>query len=206
MAGRKRGTVQVRGKSVSVVIDEGEHPWRRCPTPRCAGSVFTDKVGELACERCGAPLEASVPHRKRVWTSGYKNVTEAKKALTQMLGDIDKGTFIEPSAQTLRSFVEDVWLPGLEVSRLRESTVEMYRRSAMHYVLPRLGSLRLRDVTVARLKPWLDGLKRDGTGARTLEIAYVTCHKILKAAVARRAAGAQPHGQARTSGSVAESG
>ena len=55
MASRKRGSVQVRGKSISVVIDEGEHPWRKCPTLRCSGWVFTSSAGAMACKRCEVP-------------------------------------------------------------------------------------------------------------------------------------------------------
>jgi integrase len=167
------------------VIDVGEQPWRKCPTPRCGGSAFIDSIRELACERCGAPLELPVLQRKRVWTSGFKSKTEANRALTRMLGDADQGMLVEPSSVTLREFVEKTWLPSVESSDLRESTIEMYRRSVKRYVLPNLGQKRLRDVTPARLASWLEELKASGVGDRTVEIAGITCHKVFKSALDR---------------------
>ncbi|MCU1490248.1 MAG: integrase family protein [Acidimicrobiaceae bacterium] len=183
MAGRKRGTVRVRGKSISVVLDLGEHPWRKCPTPRCDGSKFVDSTTELACEQCGAQLDKPVLQRRRSWHSGYKTKGEANTALVAMLGQLDQGTFAAPSSTSVRDFVESTWLPGLDASDLRASTVDMYRRSVKRYVLPHLGSMRLRDVTPARLRMWIDGLKIAGLGDRTVEVAAVTCHKLLKAAM-----------------------
>jgi len=183
MNARKRGSVQVRGNSISVVLDLGEQPWRRCPTARCSGSVFTDSRGPLSCERCGGPLADPVPHRRRVWHSGFRTKAEANRALTRLLGSVDAGSFVEPSAVTLREFVETSWLPSLKAGTLRPSTVEMYQRSATRYVVARLGSVRLRDLTPARLTSWIDALKSEGVGARTVEIAAITAHKILKAAL-----------------------
>ncbi|MGD0984480.1 MAG: tyrosine-type recombinase/integrase [Acidimicrobiales bacterium] len=185
MASRKRGSVQQRGKSISVVIDEGEQPWRRCPTPRCTGSLFTDKAGEMACERCSSPLEPPVMHRRREWHSGFKTKGEANKALVAMLGEADKGIHVEPSTLTVRSYVETQWIRSLETSNLRESTVEMYRRSVKSYILPHLGQLRLRDVTPARVAAWLETLKAAGIGDRTIEVAGITAGKLFKSAFDR---------------------
>jgi integrase len=185
MASRKRGSVRVRGSSISVVLDLGEHPWRKCPTPKCIGSVFTASTKELACERCGELLERPVLQRRREWHSGYRTKGEANKALTAMLGDVDRGVHVEPSALTVREFAEGTWIRSLESGNLRESTVEMYRRSMTHYVLPHLGPFKLRDVTPARLAAWLESLKSAGTGDRTVEIAGITAHKLLKSALDR---------------------
>ena len=184
MAARKPGSIRVRGKSISVVIDLGEQPWRKCPTPRCGGSAFTDTRAELACERCAEPLELPVLQRRRVWHSGFKTRTAAAKALTEMLGSAAKG-IPEPSSLTVRDFVDKTWLQSLASGSLRPSTVEMYKRSVRVYLLPHLGSLKMRDVTPARLTAWLESLKASGVGDRTIEVAGVTCHKLFKSALDR---------------------
>jgi len=182
MASRKRGTVQVRGKSISVVLDLGEQPWRRCPTPRCPGSVFTESRAPMTCERCGSALEPPVMRRRRSWHSGYRTQKEANAALTALLAQVDDGSFAVPTTITLREFVEEQWLPSLHTGNLRPSTVAMYQRAARTHILPILGSIRLRDVTPARLAAWLEGLKAARKGDRTVEIAGVTMHKILASA------------------------
>jgi integrase len=58
----------------------------------------------------------------------------------------------------------------------------MYKRSAKVRVLPHLGNLRLLDVTSRHLVEWTNGLKADGVGARTVQVASVTCHKMFKSA------------------------
>lgn len=183
MASRKRGSVRVRGNSISVVIDMGEAPWRKCSTPRCAGSVFTDNRAELKCQHCGALLALPVLQRRRTWTSGYKTKGEANKALTAILGSVDGGTFAEPSALTLREFVEKHWQPSVETGGLRATTRDLYLHTTRNHILPTLGSIKLRDLTPARLVSWLNDLKAAGIGARTVELAGTTCHKILGAAL-----------------------
>ena len=121
--------------------------------------------------------------RRRKWHSGFAKKADAKEELVRLLNDAQKGVYIEPTKLTVREFVDDQWLPGLERGNLRPGTVEMYRRSVKNRVLPDLGDLRLRDVTPARLSGWLGELKADGVGDRTVEIAYVTAHKLLKSAV-----------------------
>ena len=139
----------------------------------------------MTCSRCGASLEAPVQRRRRVWESGFPTRAAANKRLTELLARSDKGGVVEQSAITLREFVEDQWLPSIKASDLRPSTVEMYERTTRTYLLARIGSLRLRDVTPTRLCAWLDDLKSAGTGVRTVEIAGITAHKILKSALDR---------------------
>ncbi|MDA8296875.1 MAG: site-specific integrase [Actinomycetota bacterium] len=183
MASRKRGSVRVRGKSISVVLDLGEQPWRKCPTSKCTGSVFTERAGDMVCERCGAPLAPPTLQRRRVWHSGYRNKGEANKALTAMLGTVDEGTFAPATALTVRDFIEKHWRPAIESSELRPTTRDLYLRTTTNYVLPHLGSVKLRDLSPARIVVWLTGLKGSGTGARTVELAGTTLHKILSAAL-----------------------
>jgi integrase len=183
MASRKRGSVRVRGNSIAVVIDIGEQSWRKCPKPRCSGSVFTDSTKEMTCERCESPLASAVPQRRRVWHSGFKTKGEANKALTKLMGDLDQGSFAAPTALTLRDFYETQWRPGLETGNLRPTTVDLYTRTARNYILPHLGQLKLRDITPARLVQWLNTLKSAGVGSRTVELAGTTCHKLLASAL-----------------------
>lgn len=183
MAGRKRGTVRVRGESISVVLDLGEQPWRRCP--KCGESIFTDDARpELRCPKCGEVLDAPAMRRHRVWRSGFKNRTTANKALAQMLHDLDEGKSVELSDETVRQFGE-TWLRGLETSDLRPGTVEMYRHSLTAHVLPALGSAKLRDVTPARVVSWIDSLKAASIGTRTIEIAGITAGKLFREALDR---------------------
>jgi integrase len=59
----------------------------------------------------------------------------------------------------------------------------MYERSARRYLLPHLGGHQLRNVRPVQLTAWLSALRAEGIGDRTVEIAGVTAHKLLKAAL-----------------------
>ncbi len=121
--------------------------------------------------------------RQREWHSGFTSLKAAEKERTRLLKSLDDGNHVAPLETTVAEFAEKTWLPGLSASNLRPSTVEMYIRSVTRYVLPHLGQLRLRDVSPIRLKSWLDQLKASGVGDRTAQIAAVTAHKMLKAAL-----------------------
>ncbi|HXY44761.1 MAG TPA: tyrosine-type recombinase/integrase [Acidimicrobiales bacterium] len=121
--------------------------------------------------------------RIRKWHSGYPTRKLAEKARTAFLTELDTGRYVEPSALTVAEFVTKTWLPGLEAGGLRPTTVAMYRRSAERYLLPHLGAVRLRDLSPLRLREWLDELRAAGIGDRTVEVAGVTVHKLLKSAV-----------------------
>jgi integrase len=121
--------------------------------------------------------------RRREWHSGFPTQRAAEKERTRLLKSLDDGTHVRRVDTTVKEFVTTTWLPGLAASSLRPSTVESYHRSAKSYLLPHLGALRLREVTPVCLKSWIDVLKAAGVGDRTVQIAGVTAHKMLKAAV-----------------------
>ncbi len=121
--------------------------------------------------------------RRRQWYSGFATSDAAEVKRTAELGKLDAGTFVKPSELTLSDFIVDSWLPDLAASDLRATTVAMYRRSAEQYLLPHLGQIPMQDLAPVRLKAWLNALKSAGVGARTVQIAYITAHKLLKAAL-----------------------
>jgi len=121
--------------------------------------------------------------RRREWHSGFRSKIAAEKARTELLAGLDAGAHVKPSDLTLREFVVGTWLPGLRAGSLRPTTVEMYSRSARCYLLPPLGRVKLCDLSPIRLKGWLDGLRTEGTGARTVQVAYATAHRALRSAL-----------------------
>jgi integrase len=166
------------------LIDAGQQPRRRCPTPRCPGSQWTERTGEVACTVCAAPLNPPVEERRRTWEGGFKSQKAAKIALADRLSKLDRGAPAQQSNLTVREFAE-TWLRSIETSDLRKSTIAMYERSVRRHILPALGSLKLRDVTPTRLVSWLDELKAKGVGARTVEIDGVSAHKFFADALDR---------------------
>ncbi|CAN5388880.1 site-specific integrase [soil metagenome] len=76
----------------------------------------------------------------------FPTYREARKALTKVVSTVDEGSFIVPSKQTLRDFVEGTWLPEVQ-SQLRPSTLHSYSRNLRLHVLPVLGDRPLQALT-----------------------------------------------------------
>jgi hypothetical protein len=52
--------------------------------------------------------------RRQRWHSGYRNKEDAEKALTKLLGQLDSGTYIARSKQTLDEYLVGDWLPAIK--------------------------------------------------------------------------------------------
>ena len=57
--------------------------------------------------------------RRQKWHSGYGTKREAERAMSELVGALHAGTYLEPSKQTLSEFVTD-WLAAIE-STIRPS-------------------------------------------------------------------------------------
>lgn len=124
---------------------------------------------------------------------GFATAAAAEKHLTKILRDLDTGSYVEPDrkarAQTLAMFVRDDWLPAVKAS-LRSSTLASYSEKLELHVLPRLGMLRLVEVTPDRLNrlyaQLLESGRRDGKGglsAQTVGHVHRALYRCLTDAV-----------------------
>jgi integrase len=125
--------------------------------------------------------------RRQKWHSGYKNKKEAERALTELLGSVQQGTYVEPSRITVAQFLREIWLPDKEAS-LRPSTYQdSYLVNCKAHIIPALGGYRLQALTPAILEAFYRQLLRegraDGKGGlspRTVRHIHGICHKMLK--------------------------
>jgi integrase len=79
--------------------------------------------------------------------------------MTRLLGDAQRGSYVQPDKLTLSEWVEKRWLPSLSV---RESTKHSYARNLRTHVLPRLGSVHLQKITPSDLNTLYRSLSSDG--------------------------------------------
>jgi integrase len=84
-----------------------------------------------------------------------------------MTARADEGETILDAGATLRAYCE-TWITDRAGKRRRESTVREYEYRMSRWVLPKLGSLRLREVTVVDVEDLLDGLVAKGLSAGTV--------------------------------------
>jgi integrase len=124
---------------------------------------------------------------------GFPNARAAEQHLTKVLRDLDTGTYVEPDrkarAQTVAQFVRETWGPAIKVT-VRPSTFAGYLEKLESYVLPRIGSLRLHEITPDKLNRLYAELQehgrvsgRGGLSPKTVRHVHVTLHRVLADAV-----------------------
>lgn len=103
---------------------------------------------------------AGAPRRRTISKGGYRTRRLADTALAEALSAYE-GAPVEPSKMTLGSYVADEWLPAL-VRDLKPSTVKGYDDQMRAYVLPALGSTKLRDLTPSHVVRLYTDLRTNG--------------------------------------------
>jgi integrase len=119
--------------------------------------------------------------------AGFRTRREAEAALADALYELRRGEFVAPDKTTLADFVEE-WLVAVR-AELAESAWDNYRRLLRGYVLPRLGHVRLVDLTPQRIQATyaelLESGKRNGDGLapKSVQQVHKTLHRALADAV-----------------------
>lgn len=128
--------------------------------------------------------------RRQKWHSGYRTKRDAQAALAEFVGNVNTGTYVPRSRQTLAEFVQE-WLAAIAPT-VRPATHYSYARNLRLHVLPYLGSAPLASVDAGTLNQLyarllLAGRKdhNSGAGLSTTSVRYVhtIIHRALKDAV-----------------------
>lgn len=108
-------------------------------------------------------IDTKLPGQRRRQKSkgGYRTKRDALAALNEAQGALQRGLYVEPSKLTVKSFMEDHWLPAVEPG-LRKSTFESYRSTIRVHIAPQLGDMRLQALTPDELNAFYGRLLREG--------------------------------------------
>jgi len=123
-------------------------------------------------------------------TKYAKTQKDCRTWIKAMVAKIDGGLTFEATLMTMERFFE-VWLSGKELSR-RPGTVENYRKVTNSYILPKIGQMRLQDLTPTHITQLYMLLKDEGKGARSIQAVHVILHCALKQAVREGLLGRNP--------------
>ncbi|MED4785247.1 site-specific integrase [Brevibacillus choshinensis] len=94
--------------------------------------------------------------RKRKKQRGFKNKADAEKALTQILNELDRGTFIEPTKMLYGDFLEE-WLRNKQKSVKKQSFTN-YVSIKEAYLLPEFGSIPIQKLNAFMLQRFVNSL------------------------------------------------
>ena len=104
--------------------------------------------------------------------------------LRQMQGQLEQGLNYQGTKTTLAEYLPQ-WLENSRIT-LRENTAYHYALVVRKHILPRIGKLQLKDLTLARVEQFYSQLIQDGIGIRTVRITHNILHKALEKAVRYR--------------------
>ncbi len=127
--------------------------------------------------------------RQQKWHSGYRTKRDAEAALAEMIGNVNKGTYIKKTRQTVDEFVDE-WLAAIEPT-VRPATHYSYARNLRLHVLPYIGSAPMTSVDAGTLNGLYARLlaegRRDteggGLSPRSVRYVHTILHRVFKDAV-----------------------
>lgn len=130
--------------------------------------------------------------RRQKWHSGYRTKREAEAALVELIGSVNKGSYVAPSKQSVEALAAD-WLEAIRPT-VRDSTHYSYSRNLRLHVLPALGGVQAKAVDGGALNGLYSQLLASGNktnrpGAtaglslRTVRYIHTIIHRMFKDAV-----------------------
>lgn len=107
---------------------------------------------------------------------------QAEKLKTEMLAEIDKGTFIKPVNLTVGAFLNQ-WLDGYVRSTVSSKTHKLYSYITRVHLIPAFGSLPLQQLRPQHIQALYADKLQQGLSPRTVQLHHVTLHKALDNAI-----------------------
>jgi hypothetical protein len=99
--------------------------------------------------------------RLRDWHSGFRYRKDAEQKRTELLRQLDTGSYVEPSRVTMGEFLDE-WMEAMRPV-LGENTRSLYGVNIEAHIRPRLGAVRLRDLQASKhLNPFYADLRKNG--------------------------------------------
>jgi integrase len=119
---------------------------------------------------------------KQQWVSVKGAKKDAEKRLSELLHQLDNGTFIKPGKTTLGEYLER-WLKDYCQANLAPTTAQTYQFFVERHIKPTLGSTLLTQLRPEHLQRLYRDKLSGGLGNRSVKYIHTTLHKALKSAV-----------------------
>jgi len=110
------------------------------------------------------------------WEGKFNSRTDAKRRLTSVLAEIDKGTYTRPSSLTFEQFSKE-WLAGRR--QIRGSTESGYGSLIKSQLIPRLGSLTVSHIRFEHIDAAVSGMVEDELAPKTIHNAVMLLRNML---------------------------
>jgi integrase len=119
------------------------------------------------------------PDGRQRWETIGPNKKAAERALAERLAAINGGRYAELKDATFAEFSEK-WLVDYAEPRLKESTLESYRRHFRLHLVPALGKYPLTAISTGRIEELVNELLAQGLAPKSVNNALVPLKLMLK--------------------------
>ena len=121
---------------------------------------------------------------KQVQRSVYgKTQKEVRQKLTEMIHEIDDGTYQEPMKMTVGEWLE-IWLEEYVRNSVAAYTRDSYERTVRNHIKPALGQVRLTALTPLQIQSFYNSLMTEkGLSPKTVKNVHGIFHRALEKAV-----------------------
>jgi len=126
--------------------------------------------------------DATTGKYKYQWISVKGTKKEAEKRLSEILHQLDIGTFLKPGKTTLAEYLEK-WLSDYAKPNLSPRGFERYQGIITKYLIPDFGNITLTQLRPEHLQKHYTTKLNEGLSAGTVRYHHAVIHKSLQTAV-----------------------
>jgi integrase len=133
-------------------------------------------------------IDPATGKRKQQWVSVKGSKKDAEKKLSELLHQLDLGTFVKPVKTTLGEFLER-WLKEYAWPNLAPRTAEGYDSIIRQHLISKLGNITLTQLKPEHLQKYYSEMLRSGRcysscglSAQTVRHHHTVLHKALQTA------------------------
>ena len=126
--------------------------------------------------------DATTGKYKYQWVSVKGTKKDAEKRLSELLHQLDNGTFIKPGKTTLGEYLEK-WLSEYVKPNLSPRGFERYRSIVTHYFVPEMGNIILTQLKPEHIQKHYISMLNKYLSAGTVRYHHAVIHKALQTAI-----------------------
>jgi len=119
---------------------------------------------------------------KYQWVSIKGTKKDAEKRLSELLHQLDTGTFMKPNKTTLGEYLER-WLKDYVKPNLSPRGFERYAGIIRRYLIPEMGNIPLTQVKPEHIQKHYSMMQNKGLSASTIKYHHAVIHKALQTAI-----------------------
>lgn len=147
------------------------------------GSVYKLKSGPkkgqwIACLSIGCDASGKRVRRTKV----ARTQTDALALLAEMKDDLKNGLLDLPKHPTVSEYLKR-WLDDIVEPSSSGNTTDLYRNAAVKHIGPKIGGVRLDDLTAMHVQGMLSAWRKAGVGTRTQQVGLSTLSRACGVAV-----------------------